>query len=46
MIPGLSIDCDRIAYDEIEDERIWGLVEKDTPRLMEQLRGLMRPRNI
>jgi len=29
------------AYDEIEDERIWGLAEQDIPRLMEQLRELL-----
>jgi uncharacterized protein with HEPN domain len=28
------------AYDEIEDERIWGLAAQDIPRLIEQLTAL------
>jgi uncharacterized protein with HEPN domain len=31
------------AYDEIEDERIWGLAKQDIPKLMEQLRRLVPP---
>jgi uncharacterized protein with HEPN domain len=29
------------AYDEIEDERIWGLAARDIPRLIEQLTALL-----
>jgi uncharacterized protein with HEPN domain len=29
------------AYDEIEDERIWGLVAQDIPRLIEELMALL-----
>jgi uncharacterized protein with HEPN domain len=29
------------AYDEIEDERIWGLASQDIPRLIEQLTALL-----
>lgn len=32
------------AYDEIEDERIWGLTVQDIPRLIEQLTDLVPAR--
>jgi len=31
------------AYDEIETERIWALVQQDIPRLVEQLEELLPP---
>ncbi len=29
------------SYDEVEEERIWGLAEQDIPRLIEQLEELI-----
>jgi uncharacterized protein with HEPN domain len=34
------------AYDEIEEERLWKLVELDLPRLIEQLKALISPTDV